>query len=120
MPQCKCLHFYLYYLDAEFGFMHVRLQSWLPFDLQVYLNGREWLAQRLSAGGLTGARYDNTFLHLQDPATVQARCDDFAHRAWARVLDAFARKVNPKLAQIATSGFGGYYWTSIKRKSPPT
>lgn len=23
----KCLHFYLYFLDAEFGFMHVRLQS---------------------------------------------------------------------------------------------
>jgi len=107
----KCLHFYLYFLDAEFGFMHVRLQSWFPFDLQAYINGREWVAQRLSAKGLTGERYDNTFLHLQDPAAVQALCDDFAHREWPRVLDAFARKVNPKLAQIETSGFGGYYWT---------
>jgi hypothetical protein len=24
----KCLHFYFYFLDPEFGFMRVRLQSW--------------------------------------------------------------------------------------------
>ncbi len=107
----KCLHFYLYFLDAEFGFMHVRLQSWFPFDLQVYINGREWLAQRLTEKGLTFERYDNTFLHLQDPAVVQTLCDEFAHREWARVLDAFARKVNPKLALVEQAGFGGYYWT---------
>jgi len=91
--------------------MHVRLQSWFPFDLQVYINGREWLAQRLSAQGLTFERYDNTFLHLADPAAAQALCDAFAHREWARVLDAFARKVNPKLALVESRGFGGYYWT---------
>ena len=107
----KCLHFYLYFLDAELGFMHVRLQSWFPFDLQVYINGREWLAQRLSAQGLTFERDDNTFLHLADPAVAQALCDEFAHREWARVLDAFARKVNPKLTLVESSGFGGYYWT---------
>lgn len=31
----KCLHFYFYYIDAEFGWMHVRLQSWFPFEIQV-------------------------------------------------------------------------------------
>lgn len=31
----KCLHFYFYSLDREFGFMHVRLQSWFPFTLQI-------------------------------------------------------------------------------------
>jgi hypothetical protein len=29
--QRKHLHYYLYYLDLEFGFMYVRLQSWWPF-----------------------------------------------------------------------------------------
>jgi hypothetical protein len=37
----KCLHFYPYLLEAEIGFMHVRLQSWFPFDVQIYLNGRK-------------------------------------------------------------------------------
>ena len=31
----KCLHLYFYYQDREFGLMHVRLQTWLPFTIQV-------------------------------------------------------------------------------------
>jgi len=27
----KCLHFYFYFQHRRFGFMHLRLQSWLPF-----------------------------------------------------------------------------------------
>src|SRR3954471_16963326 len=26
----KCLHYYLYRIDPEFGWMHVRLQTWGP------------------------------------------------------------------------------------------
>jgi hypothetical protein len=26
----KCLHHYLYLIDPEFGFMHVRVQGWIP------------------------------------------------------------------------------------------
>ncbi len=35
----KCLHFYFYFLDPEFGFLHVRAQSWLPFTIQIYIYG---------------------------------------------------------------------------------
>ena len=40
--QRKCLHLYYYYLDREFGLMHVRLSTWVPFAIQVCLNGREY------------------------------------------------------------------------------
>ena len=26
----KCLHYYLYYLDKEYGFMFVKIQTWFP------------------------------------------------------------------------------------------
>ena len=35
-----CLHHYLYLIDPEFGFMHVRIQGWLPYEVQIYINGR--------------------------------------------------------------------------------
>ena len=35
----QCLHFYYYFLDRELGFCHVRVQSWLPFEIQIWLNG---------------------------------------------------------------------------------
>jgi len=33
-----------------------------------------------------------------------------AHREWARVLNAFAARLNPLLATIEQTGFQGYYW----------
>jgi hypothetical protein len=33
----KCLHLYFYYLDREFGLMHVRLQTWFPCGARNFL-----------------------------------------------------------------------------------
>ena len=38
----KCLCFYFYYIDREFGLMHIRIRSWFPLVVQVCLNGHEW------------------------------------------------------------------------------
>ena len=32
--------------------MHVRLQTWFPFQIQIYINGREWLAKQLDCKGI--------------------------------------------------------------------
>lgn len=106
----KCLHFYFYYFDAEFGFMHIRLQSWFPFTIQVYINGREWLARQFEQQGIHAERYENCFLHIDKLEAARELCDRFGHREWPRVLDALARRVNPKLALVEQAGFGSYYW----------
>lgn len=41
----KCQHYYFYHLHERFGFMHLRLQSWLPLNMWACVNGREFLAQ---------------------------------------------------------------------------
>lgn len=106
----KCLHFYCYFIDPEFGWMHVRLQSWFPFETQVWINGREWLARQLDARGVGYARHDNALCAVDDLALAQRLCDRFAHRRWPGVLNRFARRVNPALTMIGRAGFGGYYW----------
>jgi len=106
----KCLHFYFYYFDAEFGLIHIRLQSWFPFTIQVYINGREWLGRQLQQQGIQAQRYENAFLRIADLPVAKDLCERFAHRDWPAVLDAFAHRVNPKLALVEQAGFGGYYW----------
>jgi hypothetical protein len=106
----KCLHFYFYVIDAELGFMHVRLQSWFPFQIQIYLNGREWLARQLDKRGIGYFRYENTFLRIDDLRTAERLCASFTGRRWWRVFNAFARRVNPVLPVIQRLGFGSYYW----------
>ena len=107
----KCRFFYFYYLDRDFGLIHVRLQSWLPFDLQVYVNGRLYLAQQLEREGIAFERRHNGFLHIEDYARAQALLDRLVTRAWAPTLNAFAKRVNPLLKPLGLTGEYGYYWT---------
>ena len=105
----KCLHHYLYLIDPEFGLMHVRMQGWIPYDVQIYINGREWLCRALDRECIGYVRYDNSLLAIDDLEAASKLCDDFAHKAWPRVLNAFARKLNPLLPAIRDH-CGGYYW----------
>jgi len=102
--------FYFYWLDPEFGLIHVHLQSWFPFPVQVWINGREWLARQLDLEGIGYVRYQNTFLEIDDLPRAQELCERFERRKWPRVLHALARKVNPMLPTIRAAGFGDYYW----------
>lgn len=40
----QSLFVYHYWINSVFGFMSARLQTWFPFALNVYTNGRAWLA----------------------------------------------------------------------------
>lgn len=108
----KCLHFYFYFLDPEFGLMHVRLQSWFPFSVQICLNGRSWLARQLEKEGIAYAQYANAFTWIEDLPRAQALCERFVRRRWPHVLQALARQVNPHLELIQRLGFGSYYWVT--------
>jgi hypothetical protein len=106
----QCLHHDLYLIDPEFGFMHIRIQGWLPYECQVYINGREWLARQLDRAGVGYVRYENSLLAIDNLEAASSLCERFAHRAWPRVLNAFARRMNPMLAVLGAAGFGGYHW----------
>jgi hypothetical protein len=106
----KCLHLYFYVIDRELGFIHIRLQTWFPFQIQVYLNGHEWLARQLERRGVSFERYENTFLAIDDLPLAQRLSASFTRRRWIRLFDAFARRVNPWLSVIRKHDFGSYYW----------
>jgi hypothetical protein len=107
----KCLHLYFYYVDREFGFMHVRLQTWVPFTIQVCINGREWLANRMQRTGIKFTRRENCFTAIEDLPAAQKLMDSLATRSWARVLNALARPVNPWINPKAGLDLNGYYWS---------
>jgi len=55
----KCLHYYFYFVHPKLGLCHVRLQGWLPFEVQVWANGHEALSVSLVARGVRHSRYLN-------------------------------------------------------------
>jgi hypothetical protein len=107
----KCLHLYYYYLDREFGLMHVRLQTWLPFTMHVCLNGREWLAGQLDRAGISYIKRDNCFTQISDLKRAQGLSERLTNRQWHRFLNALARKVNPWIQPRAGLDVRGYFWS---------
>jgi len=104
----KCLCFYFYFIDREFGLMHVRIQSWFPLVIQVCLNGHEWLARKMDQHGIDYRKQDNAFLWISDCPRAQKFADRFEKKNWPRVLGALARRVNPLLKDVL-AGLE-YYW----------
>jgi hypothetical protein len=103
-----CSVFYFYYMDRTFGLMHMKIQSWFPFTVQVYVNGHEWLARQLSRQGVAFEKVDNAFLKLANAKKAQASLAAFWQRDWPRFLDGLARRVNPLLDDWLAGQH--YYW----------
>lgn len=114
LPGTLCLFFYLYFLDPRLGFGHVRLQSWLPFQVQVCLNGREWLARQMDTAGLGYRRADNAFLSIDDPAKAQRLMDRQVRVNWPTLLDRLLRLVHPLHNELFPRSVTPYYWTTYQ------
>jgi hypothetical protein len=108
----KCLILYDYFMDRDFGLIQVRLQTWCPLPLQVYVNGHEWLARKLAQHGVRDTKHDNAFLWLEDCTRAQRVADRFVSLPWVARLDRNARRVPRLLADVLSSM--AYYWVTTQ------
>lgn len=83
----KCKYYYLYMIDKDFGWMYLKIQTWFPFNVQIYLNGRENIerAQEISD-------------HLQNMDLT-------------RKFDSLVSKYNNLLPRFEKHLGHGYFWT---------
>jgi hypothetical protein len=110
----KCQHLYKYYVHPRFGFMNARIQTWFPFNIQVCMNGREWLARDLSRRRSAFRRADNCFTWLANPALAQRLMDEQLDTDWPATLTAIARWLNPLHDEIFAPWPMDYYWSGYQ------
>ncbi len=91
----KCLHLYHYYQHPDFGLMHVRVQTWFPFTVDVCLNGPEWLARQMDRAGIGYVQRDNCFTRVEHPAKAQALLIEQGPTDWPKVLDGLLAQAHP-------------------------
>jgi hypothetical protein len=101
---------YYYFVDRDLGLMHVRLQTWAPFTCQVYVNGHDYVARQLTQKGIAFEQVDNAFVALSDPAAAQRAADRFAQLPWPKILERYARRVNPLLKKELREA--SHYWVT--------
>jgi hypothetical protein len=110
----KCSHLYHYFIHPHFGWMYLRLQTWFPFDIQIGMNGREWLARQMDRANLKYQRSDNKFLWVEDWQRAQQLFDEQLQTDWVREFDALQQQFHP----LHPSHLGNmpikYNWTAFQ------
>jgi hypothetical protein len=101
---------YYYSIDPEFGLMYVRLQTWFPYTIQVYVNGHDWLAQQMTRKRIGFCQRDNAFTQIDSPGRAQRLADQFSRLPWIRQLGGWAHQFNPLLCESWLKE-SRYYWT---------
>ena len=71
-------------MDKNFGFMHVKLQTWFPFLIQVYVNGREMMKHVFDENVIIYRMYDNSFFEISDIQNAQELADRFDYKSFCR------------------------------------
>jgi hypothetical protein len=104
----KCLHYYFYFIDQQFGLCYLRVPTWCPFRLQFYFNGHNWLGRQLDRRGIGYELLDNAFLQIDDWPAAQKLADNFDARILHRTLDRYAAQYCP-----VNKDFGQYYHWSL-------
>ncbi len=111
MPR-KCVFVYHYFNDPVFGFGHVRIQSWLPLNIFICLNGRHWLERQLQSQGIDYVKDGNCFVEIEDIAAAQTLFNDQLKTNWEKLLNGLALKSCPVLSEILHPFEPEYYWSA--------
>jgi hypothetical protein len=107
----KCLFIYQYWMHPIFGLMSARLQTWFPFPMHIYLNGRAWLACQMEQAGLRYRRHENCFTWIEDFVRAQQLMDAQLTTPWAQLFDSIAAQAHPYLQTLCRNYPMRYYWT---------
>jgi hypothetical protein len=96
--------------------MHLRVQSWFPFQVTACLNGRLWLAHQLDRTVLGYVRRDNAFIGLDDPARAQRLAAAQARAPLIRAMGKLLAQCHPLAAELCRPLGLSSYWSVDQRE----
>lgn len=106
----KCLTYYFYFIDPVIGLGYVRVPTWLPFRLQIYFNGHNWLATKLKESGITYKMVDNAFIEISDWEKANELAKNFQIEELHERLNHFASLYCPVYKEFKQL----YHWSIMQ------
>ena len=106
----KCKHYYLYYNDQEFGWMFIKIQTWFPYNVQIYINGREYLSKLLDKNNIKYEMFNNSFSYIEDFDKAQELANNILNQKISDSFDGLINQINNLLPNITEIFSASYYW----------
>lgn len=89
--------------------MHVRVQSWFPFTVDICLNARHWLARQLAQAGIGFEQRANCLVQVADGVVAQHLLDQQLRTDWSRRLDELLAQAHPLHRELCQPLAQRYY-----------
>ena len=103
-------HYYFYYNDDEFGLMYLKIQTWFPYNVQIYINGREYLSKILDKNNIKYEMYNNSFSYIEDFNKAQELANNILNQKISDSFDGLVNQINNLLPNINKIFSASYYW----------
>jgi hypothetical protein len=99
----KCLTYYFYFIDREFGLCFMRVPTIAPYKIDFYFNGHNWLETKLKKKGIPYQKADNAFTDIADFEEAQRLSDRIRVEDLHKALDLFIKRYCPMPDEWALS-----------------
>jgi hypothetical protein len=108
----SCVYFYLW--DEQMGGAFIKVCSYFPYPMKIWVNGHEWAKRQATRAGIGFTALSNGFATCENPAGLQDICDafgpeqirEFCQYWWARL----------PLPLTEADRTAGYWWDIAMRQ----
>ncbi len=106
--------FYVYIFDTRMGPGFIKICTYFPYPIKVWVNGHEWAKRQAAAAGLGFTELANGFASCDDPAALQAICDRLGPGAIKVFFERWMAKL--PLPLTAADRDAGFWWELSMRQ----
>jgi hypothetical protein len=106
--------YYFYLWDDDFGPAFIKVCTYFPYPIKVWVNGHEWAKRQATKAGIGFTALSNGFAATDDAAGLQAICD----RLGPGTIQVFFERWMARLPLPLTAADrnGGYWWELSMRQ----
>jgi hypothetical protein len=106
--------FYFYLWDEDFGPAFIKITSYFPYPIKVWLNGHEWAKRQAVKAGIGFTALANGFATSSDPVGLQAICDRLGPGTIGVFFERWMARLPLPLS--AADRAHGYWWELSMRQ----
>src|SRR5580700_1160077 len=106
--------FYVYIFDEQMGPGFIKICTYFPYPVKVWVNGHEWAKRQALAAGIGFTALSNGFASCEDPAALQAICDRFGPGTVQVWFERWMARIPLPLEDADRDG--GYWWELSMRQ----
>jgi hypothetical protein len=106
--------FYVYVWDDDFGPAFIKICSYFPYPIKVWVNGHEWAKRQATKAGIGFTELSNGFATAEDPAALQAICDRLGPGTIRVFFERWTSRL--PLPLWAADRDGGFWWDLTMRQ----